>query len=82
MSQHHVLRAGPETCHWGFFDAGLKPVLTITSGDTVAMDCVSGGPDILPEGGNFDILPEKRARAASWRAYPHRTDRGRGRRAG
>ena len=23
MSQHHVLRAGPEPCHWGFFDAGL-----------------------------------------------------------
>src|SRR6476646_8214090 len=58
MSQHHVLRAGPETCHWGFFDAGLQPVLTVTSGDTVTMDCVSGGPDILPEGGNFDILPD------------------------
>src|SRR5260370_24735946 len=58
MAEHHGLRAGPETCHWGFFDAGLKPVLTITSGDTVAMDCVSGGPDIRPEGGNFDILPD------------------------
>ena len=58
MSQHHVLRAGPETCHWGFFDAGLQPVLTVTSGDTVTMNCVSGGPDILPEGGNFDILPD------------------------
>ena len=51
MSQHHVLRASPETCHWGFFDAGLKPVLTVASGDTVTMDCVSGGPDVLPQEG-------------------------------
>ena len=46
MSQHHVLRAGPETCHWGFFDAGLKPVLSVASGDTVTIDSVSGGPDV------------------------------------
>jgi acetamidase/formamidase len=58
MSQHHVLRASLETCHWGFFDAGLKPVLAVASGDTVAMDCVSGGPDVLPEGDGFDILPD------------------------
>ena len=48
MSQHHVLPAGPETVHWGFFDAGLKPVLTVASGDTVTLDSVSGGPDVLP----------------------------------
>lgn len=58
MSQHHVLRASPETCHWGFFDAGLKPVLTVQSGDTVTMDCVSGGPDVLPQDGKFEILPD------------------------
>jgi acetamidase/formamidase len=58
MSQHHVLHAGPETCHWGFFDAGLKPVLTVASGDTVTLDSVSGGPDVLPQGAAFDILPE------------------------
>ncbi|HEV7995092.1 MAG TPA: acetamidase/formamidase family protein [Stellaceae bacterium] len=63
MSQHHVLRASPETCHWGFFDAGLKPVLTVASGDTVTIDSVSGGPDVLPpeamqSGGRFDILPD------------------------
>ena len=58
MSQHHELRAGPETCHWGFFDAGLKPVLSVASGDTVTIDSVSGGPDVLPEAGRFDILAE------------------------
>jgi acetamidase/formamidase len=58
MSQHHVLHAAPQTCHWGFFDAGLKPVLTVASGDTVTLDSVSGGPDVLPQGGQFEILPE------------------------
>jgi acetamidase/formamidase len=58
MSQHHVLRAGPESCHWGFFDAALKPVLTVASGDTVTIDSVSGGPDVLPQSDGFDVLPE------------------------
>jgi acetamidase/formamidase len=58
MSQHHVLRAGPESCHWGFFDAALKPVLTVASGDTVTIDSVSGGPDVLPQRDGFDVLPE------------------------
>ena len=58
MSQHHVLRAGPQTCHWGFFDAGLKPVLTVDTGDSVTLDSVSGGPDVLPPAGRFAILPE------------------------
>src|ERR1700746_3923182 len=57
MSQHHVLQAGPETCHWGFFDAALKPVLSVTSGDTVTVDCVSGGPDVLPQADKFKTLP-------------------------
>jgi acetamidase/formamidase len=58
MSQHHVLRASPETCHWGFFDAGLKPVLNVASGDTVTVDAVSGGPDVLPLDDRFDVLAD------------------------
>ncbi|MGH7060591.1 MAG: acetamidase/formamidase family protein, partial [Stellaceae bacterium] len=58
MAQHHTLRAGPETCHWGFFDAALKPVLRVASGDTVTLDSVSGGPDILPQDSRFEVLPE------------------------
>lgn len=58
MSQHHILRASPETCHWGYFDAGLKPVLNVAPGDTVTVDAVSGGPDVLPLDGRFDILPD------------------------
>jgi len=60
MSRHHTLRAGPETCHWGYFDAGLRPVLTIASGDTVSVDCVSGAPEVMP-GPPFEVLPEQQA---------------------
>lgn len=50
MSGHHV-PAGVETCHWGWFDAALDPVLTVKSGDTVTIDTVSGGPEVLPPEG-------------------------------
>ena len=58
MPTHHTLSAGPRTCHWGFFDAGLEPVLRVASGDTVGVECVSGGPDILPQGDGFEVLPD------------------------
>jgi acetamidase/formamidase len=55
---HHHLKAGPETCHWGFFDPKLKPVLTVKSGDEVTVDCVSGAPDLMPDPAKFHIPPE------------------------
>jgi len=58
MSQHHVVSCRPEHCHWGFFDAALTPIVTVQSGDTVQVDCVSGGPDILPKGDNWEILDD------------------------
>jgi acetamidase/formamidase len=59
MSRHHTLPAGAGTCHWGFFDAALPPVLTIESGDTVTMDSVSGPADVLPPEG-FEVLAAHR----------------------
>ena len=56
MSQHHTVSCRPEHCHWGYFDAALPPVVTVESGDTVSIDCVSGGMDIVPKGGNFEVL--------------------------
>jgi acetamidase/formamidase len=61
MAQHHVLSCTPQTCHWGVFDAALPPVLRVASGDTVAVACVSGGPEVLPAEAHFDILPDHRA---------------------
>ena len=44
----HRIPATPETVRWGVFDAAIPPVLTINSGETVILECVSGGPDTLP----------------------------------
>ena len=58
-SQTRLLRATPETVHWGFLDAALAPVLTISSGERVRIECVTGGPEYLPppECG-FELLPD------------------------
>ena len=45
---NYRLDAGPETVHWGFFDAALKPLLTVESGDTVTISTVSGMADQMP----------------------------------
>ena len=55
---HHHLHASPENCHWGFFEARLKPVLTIASGDEVTIDTITGGPEVLPDRSRFHIPPE------------------------
>jgi acetamidase/formamidase len=55
----HHLNASPETCAWGFFDAGLAPVIEVQSGDEIIIETVSGGPEQMPplnEG--FDIPSE------------------------
>lgn len=58
MTHHHLKASGPN-CHWGFFDAKLKPKLTIRSGDSVTIDTVTGAPDVLPEAGSgFSSPPE------------------------
>ena len=55
---HHHLKAGPATCHWGFFDAKQKPVISVKSGDEVTVDCVSGNPEHMPDPARFHIPPE------------------------
>jgi acetamidase/formamidase len=53
----HHLTSTPETVRFGMFDAAFPPVLTIDSGDTVRFDCVSGGPEVMPEPGSGLIVP-------------------------
>ena len=60
MAAQHTLSSSPETVHWGYFDAALPPVLTVDSGDTVTLHCVSGGPEEMP-GPPYVVLPELRA---------------------
>jgi acetamidase/formamidase len=55
----HLLQSGPQTVHWGFFDAALAPVLTVDSGDRVVIESVSGNPEWMPPAGSgFAVLPE------------------------
>src|ERR1700691_5640201 len=37
----HTLRATPKTCHWGYFDASLAPVLTVRSGDLIQAEAIT-----------------------------------------
>lgn len=56
---HHLLKSSVETVHWGYFDAALKPVLTIEPGDTVTIETLSGAPDVMPpKGSAFAAPPE------------------------
>lgn len=57
--QAKVLRATPETVHWGYLDAAISPAITIDSGERLRIECVTGGPDWLPpQGRGFDLLPD------------------------
>src|SRR3984957_1819551 len=47
----HVLKVTPQTLAWGYYWSAAKPVLTVKSGDTVEIQCVSGNPDRLMEAG-------------------------------
>ncbi len=53
----HRLEAGPDTVHWGYFDAALKPLVTVDPGDTVVISTVSGLPAQMPQAGaGFSVL--------------------------
>ena len=50
MAKYRVA-ATPDTVRWGLFDAAFPPVLTVRPGDSVEIECVSGGPDAMPPPG-------------------------------
>jgi acetamidase/formamidase len=39
----HELKVSPETIHWGYYDARVKPVLRIASGDRVRLETMIAG---------------------------------------
>ncbi len=45
---HHHLPARPNTVRWGYWDASLPPALRVRSGDTVAIETLSGEPEDMP----------------------------------
>jgi acetamidase/formamidase len=57
MPTHH-LDAGADTVHWGYFDAALKPLITVESGDTVVMSTVSGPASVMPPPNSGLVVPQ------------------------
>ncbi len=53
----HRLSSTPETVRWGVFNASFPPILTVASGDTVVLECVSGGPEVMPPPGSGLTIP-------------------------
>jgi acetamidase/formamidase len=55
----HQLSSTPGNVHWGLWDARLKPVLRIASGDQVTIDTLSGEPEDMPDvASGFSVMPE------------------------
>ena len=54
----HLLTATPGTTRIGQFDAAFPPVLTVRSGDSVRVECVSGRADVLPAPGSGMTVPQ------------------------
>ena len=53
----HHLASTPDTVRFGIFDAAFDPVLTVAPGDTVVIDCVSGGPEVMPDVASGLVIP-------------------------
>ena len=56
----HDLEVTPERVHWGYYDGGLEPVLTIASGDTVRVETLlaRGLERLRLAGAPEDEIPE------------------------
>lgn len=63
----HKLAATPETVRLGVFSSKFPPVLTVASGDTVEMECVSGRPEVVPPKGSGLAIPPALQGILDWR---------------
>src|SRR6476620_4939012 len=70
----HELKASPSTVHRNFFDASLKPVLTIDSGDIVRLETATGNPRYFERLG----VPKEKIPAELYDVYAGVEDGGRG----
>jgi len=70
----HELKASPQTVHRNFFDASLKPVLTINSGDIVKLETATGNPKYFEQLG----VPREKIPAELYKVYEGVEGGGRG----
>jgi acetamidase/formamidase len=47
----------PSNVRWGTFDAAYPPLVTIASGETVVIETVSGGPEVMPASSSGLTVP-------------------------
>ncbi|WP_198369591.1 acetamidase/formamidase family protein [Roseomonas rosulenta] len=48
MAEPTFVPASLTNCRWGAFDASFPPVATIDPGEVVILECLSGGPEVMP----------------------------------
>jgi hypothetical protein len=48
-----------KACYSSGLEAKPQPVLTIESGDEVAIDTISCGPEVAPDRSRFHVQPER-----------------------
>jgi acetamidase/formamidase len=54
-----VLKSNPDTVHWGYLDATIKPALVVDSGERVTIECITCNPEWMPaKDSGYDILPD------------------------
>src|SRR5262245_2640480 len=56
----HELKLMPQNVHWGYYDAAVKPVLRVASGDTIRVETMvaRGLPRMRAAGAAEDEIPE------------------------
>ena len=72
--QIHEIHPTPATVHYGYYDASLKPVLTIDSGDIVRLWTATGNPKYFEELG----VPKEKIPAELFAAFEGVKDSARG----
>src|SRR5438067_13241818 len=59
QARTHVIKTGPETVEWGYYDASKKPVAVIDSGDSVQLESpLAGLRELETLGIAYLITPE------------------------
>ena len=53
----HYIAPSPQTVRWGTFAAAYPALITVNSGDTVVLECVSGAAEVMPPPGSGMAIP-------------------------